>query len=201
MIKFLINFNQFFCIKENPYSVPACGKKPLTLFYIHNFTSFPVAYETTMELVRIIKEKIITIHNNPLIAPTHFSSNLGYDWNHAYHHYCNNDNTALDKTFFKYMFFSTYETITWFYTKNSSFIIEITPCYKWSDCTPTKNEQFETFEEFMKNYKPIAIHEISKKTAQEWLKQAQDYLDIIEPQFEQWCKEHKDELYHLKEDA
>ena len=52
-----------------------------------------------------------------------------------------------------------------------------------------------------KSNKPIAIHEFSKKTAQKWIKQADDYINIVEPQYPEWCKKNRDKLYVLKHDA
>jgi len=59
---------------------------------------------------------------------------------------------------------------TWLYNKNDNIYLEITPCYKWHHIKPKKNEKHISYNEFIKNYKPIAIVEIDKKIAQKWLK-------------------------------
>jgi hypothetical protein len=69
---------------------------------------------------------------------------------------------------------------TWLYTRNGTIILEITPAYKWHFIEPEEGEQSITFEEFLKNYKPCAIREISKETAQEWLSKIDELLTIIE---------------------
>lgn len=77
---------------------------------------------------------------------------------------------------------------TWLYAKDNKIFLEITPSYPWTFVKPTKKEKFYTFDEFVKNYKPYAIFEISKKTAREWQQKAQKNVDIIEASCAQLCQ-------------
>ena len=59
---------------------------------------------------------------------------------------------------------------TWLYNKNNDIYLEITPCYKWHHIKPKKNENYITYNQFIKNYQPIAVIQLDRKIAQKWLK-------------------------------
>lgn len=191
--------------KIKDYSIEN-GLTNICLFYHkNNCPPLVIGHECPIEIMRKINIIFNKIKKHTLPLPHYIPPyTVGEKWNLFTNELCTNasNNIPIKDPFSQYWLFSTSNDLqTWIYTINKRIIIEISPSYPWHYLDPKDDEPFETFEQFMKNYKPIAIHEISKETAQEWLKQAQDYLDIVEPQFEQWCKEHKDELYHLKEDA
>ena len=200
---FKINEKHYFDFLDNVIATPDKSLEINTVFYHSSEKSFAVEHEAPLEIARIMVLVCKKAISNTLILPDFISP---YKAGYASSKYTHNFVTQ-DKDYdicFKitaYILFNINYTKVWLYNHNNKIIMEISPSYPWHYLDPKDDEQFETFEQFMTNYKPIAIHEISKETAQEWLKQAQDYLDIVEPQFEQWCKEHKDELYYLKEDA
>jgi hypothetical protein len=72
-------------------------------------------------------------------------------------------------------------TSTWIYEQDNRFFIEIAPTYKWhfSDPTPEEQDEYVSHETFIKNYKPLAIIELDKYTAQEWLDQAKSLLKLV----------------------
>jgi hypothetical protein len=71
---------------------------------------------------------------------------------------------------------------TWMYAKNGILFLEITPVYKWhfKDPGPEDQDEFASYEEFKKNYKPFLITQISAETAREWLKQTGRLLKILD---------------------
>lgn len=62
---------------------------------------------------------------------------------------------------------------TWLYNDSEGNIIfEVTPLYKWSFLPDDlQDPNFVTYEEFMKDYKPLIHRVIPKKVAIKWLKQ------------------------------
>ena len=71
---------------------------------------------------------------------------------------------------------------TFMYNLNGDIYLEIAPFYKWNSDEPETEEElreYTTFEEFMKNYKPIDIIKINRKTALKWKDQCKEILDII----------------------
>ena len=93
---------------------------------------------------------------------------------------------------------STYNTSnpmvnTWLYNdEHNNIILEITPYYKWSFFpSDPKNPEFITYEEFMKNYKPLVTRTIPHEITQKWLEQVtQAYRQLFDTQ-EDFDKEMK----------
>ncbi len=80
-------------------------------------------------------------------------------------------------------------THTWLYLDwNDNIIFEVTPSYPWTfgRKPKTKKEKAEyiTYEEFVKSYKPLVKIELSKEIAQQWLKQANEMITIIETNYQ-----------------
>jgi hypothetical protein len=67
---------------------------------------------------------------------------------------------------------------TFIYTFEGSLYLEIGKIYQWQYDDNDIDLLF--YQEFMKNYKPIAVEKISKKTAQQWLEQCTALLKQIE---------------------
>ncbi len=68
---------------------------------------------------------------------------------------------------------------TWLYNKNGSIFLEVTPSYKWHAIDPKEGEEFFSYSDFMKNYKPYVIAQLDQQNAEEWLKQINCLFDII----------------------
>ena len=83
----------------------------------------------------------------------------------------------------RYLVWSTsckYNISTWLYIKNEKIILEITPDYPWTFVDPKSGENYITYDEFIKNYKPYVIREISREIAQQWLDKTAELIHIIE---------------------
>ena len=64
--------------------------------------------------------------------------------------------------------------VTWMYNDvHGNIIFEVTPLYKWSFLPDDlQDPEFITYDEFVKDYKPLISRVISRDTAIEWLEQA-----------------------------
>jgi hypothetical protein len=83
--------------------------------------------------------------------------------------------------FSRYWLFSTKEIQTWIYTLNNEIYIEISNSWRWLYLEPDLSDpNFISYDEFMKNYKPIAVEKISEETAQKWLEQCNRLMKKIE---------------------
>lgn len=89
----------------------------------------------------------------------------------------------------KFLVWGAWGSATWMYEKNDAFFIEITPTCEWkydpdapdTDPTPEENARdCEYYQTFIENYKPLAIIELDKKVAQEWLEQTKKLLKLVE---------------------
>lgn len=70
---------------------------------------------------------------------------------------------------------------TWIYNNSQGEIImEVTPSYSWHFDEPQLHEKFCSYEEFMKNYKPVLTRIIPPEIAKEWIKQSEYMLQMIE---------------------
>jgi hypothetical protein len=80
---------------------------------------------------------------------------------------------------------------TWLYNRDGKIFLEITPTYPWhfDNDEAESNKRYILYDEFIKNYKPYVIRELSKKTAQRWLKQAQELIQIIESNDSKYMKQ------------
>lgn len=73
------------------------------------------------------------------------------------------------------------ETTTWLYNDNNgSIVLEITPTYPWHFVKPKKREIKIPYEEWMSGYKPFIVRTIPREVAEQWLKQAQELVIILE---------------------
>ena len=75
---------------------------------------------------------------------------------------------------------------SWLYWSGTEIIFEVTKSYPWVFRDPKKNEKYYSYEEFLKNYKPIFKETISQQTAQEWFEKALSWYpdpDLIPEQF------------------
>lgn len=87
---------------------------------------------------------------------------------------------------YKYLLFQTPGNFdpglnTWLYNnEKGEIILEITPSYRWHFQDPKSGEAYITYEEFIRNYKPVLFRTIPKTVAQEWLEQAKALLHDVE---------------------
>lgn len=74
-------------------------------------------------------------------------------------------------------------TITWLYNDHAGAIIfEVTPEYRWEfeEEGMEKDENYISYEEWIKSYKPIAIRKISPEVARQWIKTADEIVKKID---------------------
>ena len=85
-------------------------------------------------------------------------------------------------------------TTTWMYNdKNKNIILEITPGYPYFFCEPKEEPNYIPYDEWKKTYKPYLKTILPKETAQEWLKQAEFIIKIIEDNETAWQKKKKEQ--------
>ena len=66
---------------------------------------------------------------------------------------------------------------TWLYNnENSEIVLEITPSYRWHFSDPAPDEEYVSYEEFMRNYQPLLFRIISVKIAKQWIRQIEELL-------------------------
>lgn len=70
------------------------------------------------------------------------------------------------------------EISTWLYDKDGKIIFELTPIYPWED-DDNDNEDFISYEEWIKDYKPLFVAEISRSIALEWLKKTEELIETM----------------------
>ncbi|MBA3535846.1 hypothetical protein H0X48_05755 [Candidatus Dependentiae bacterium] len=87
----------------------------------------------------------------------------------------------------EYLVWSPRGTSTWLFNKNREIFLEITPSYMWHFSDPEEGENFITYEEFLKDYKPHCIFKLSKEIVLEWLNKTEELLNIMKRNYEQ-CK-------------
>ncbi len=80
-------------------------------------------------------------------------------------------------------------TSTWLYMDaNDNIIFEVTPTYPWyywhKPKTKKEKAEYITYEEFVNSYKPLVKVELSKETAQQWLKQANEIITLLEANYQ-----------------
>jgi len=67
---------------------------------------------------------------------------------------------------------------TLLYTKNNKIYMEVTPLYPWTFIEPKSEDNYISFDEFMKSYKPDAVEPILHVIACEWLAQCLEIINL-----------------------
>ena len=74
----------------------------------------------------------------------------------------------------------SYGPTTWLYNdEQGNIVFELTPVYPWFYSDPEPKKTFIKYSEWMKTYKPLLIRTISKETAQQWLKQIDELVEVV----------------------
>jgi hypothetical protein len=113
----------------------------------------------TEDLGIIWNYKSCQIPYNFFMMPTQDGKNL----------YWVGSNYKIGGTFYD----TDYEVTTWLYNDEAyNIVLEVTPFYKWSLDEPEIDDpDFITYDEFMKNYKPLIHRVIPHQIAVQWLEQ------------------------------
>lgn len=69
--------------------------------------------------------------------------------------------------------------ITWLYTQNGNFYIEVTPTYRWHFMCPYDNEKSFTYDSFMKSYESLIKISFSCEKARELLHEVKVFMNLI----------------------
>ena len=93
----------------------------------------------------------------------------------------NRENKGIQWVGYQYTLFETSDTpASWLYNdENGDIVFELTPVYPWFHSRPEQGETFIKYSEWMKTYKPLLIRTISKETAQQWLKQIDELIEVV----------------------
>lgn len=136
--------------------------------------------------LRELQGSLEEILKGNLILHSSITRDIGYLWNEYLHDVelpCETDSEGY--AFWvgqKYLVWNAIRShaATWLYEKDGKFWLEVTPGYPWHFSDPEEGEEFISYEEFMKNYKPIALFEVSRETLEEWLKKVNEFIPIVE---------------------
>jgi len=74
---------------------------------------------------------------------------------------------------------------TWLYNRDNKIYLEIAPSYPWLYVEPEKTEEYISFDQFMKTYKPILVTELDKNLVKKWIKECHGILENLEKEHEQ----------------
>lgn len=81
----------------------------------------------------------------------------------------------------KYHVWSSQSFISWIYNDHQKNIIfEVTPFYPFMYPNAETELNYIAYEEWIKNYKPYIVKILSKKTALQWLNQANSIIEQID---------------------
>lgn len=99
---------------------------------------------------------------------------------------CNLDIYAEKEDFFDnslIALWSNQQTITHLYSQDNKIYLDISPMYPWiydEHEDAVKSNDFFSFEDYIRDYKPIKIYELSQETVKEWLEQCSQFLKRVE---------------------
>jgi len=152
-----------------------------------------------MELVETLHDGLMQALAHQITLDILLKNDLGYEWNE----YLDNHKKASSYASIpewigqRYFMWSSYGIAVWLYEKKNKIFLEITPTYKWHFQDPmfTEKSQYISYEQFINNYKPYAVIELNTDKLQEWLKQTERLLAIINSNDEKFmnCKITKEE--------
>ncbi|MFA6066403.1 MAG: hypothetical protein WC707_04465 [Candidatus Babeliaceae bacterium] len=152
--------------------------------------SLTLSYDCLFYSLNQFTGMLLSATNNSLPLHPSINKDIGYLWNQELHGEPELLQEEHQGQLFwvgeRYNLWSTPGDIrpkvtTWLYNdKNGDIIFEITPNYFWHFDEPTPDEDYITYEEFMKNYEPYVIRTIPHEVAQTWLEQASKLLEQVE---------------------
>lgn len=92
-----------------------------------------------------------------------------------------NELEEKDDIFSQYWVWSSPDNIqTWLYNVDNKIYLEISPTYAWLFSDPQEDEHYISFDEYMNDYKPIALVELQESFVQSWINQCHDVLQKME---------------------
>ncbi len=142
-----------------------------------------------MEALQVFNTLLKRALNGQKEIHSSINKDIGYLWNRDL---WGKSNRLVYKTWpeghkywigIEYLLWSYKKRTSWLYEKNNQLFLEVTPTYQWPSIPikeAKKQPRFVSYREFMKNYKPYAIIPLERTTAQEWLKQTEQLIKLIE---------------------
>jgi hypothetical protein len=154
------------------------------IFYLKD-KRFIIFYDDIQSCLTQFQGSLKLVLENKISLPDFINlGNLGY-------HY-NNDMNIQDRKSVNYSFFwlwSSTNLQTWLYNRDSKIYIEITPTYPWLFADRKKGEKYIPFKKFIENYKPIAVEEIDRSIAEQWLNECRAMLTELERSHEEMLQQ------------
>jgi hypothetical protein len=189
-IIFILNYQEKIIV-QSPYPIHElvpCDEIPILFLYNkHHYVLNTDFIHEAMYKLRALLTKALA---NKLPLHKSIKKNIGYLWNE----YLQDKPGFVYKTVDGFDYWvgqsnllwntpSTVkpETATWLYNDNNgSIILEITPTYPWHFVEPKEGEVKIPYEQWIMQYKPLIIRIIPREVAEQWLKQAQDLVAMLE---------------------
>lgn len=156
------------------------------LLCTNNLKEFVLYQDFIIEALRAFKRVLERALNNKLQLHSSITKNIGFVWNEYLHDdEVSMELDAMGNSFWvgqKHLIWNvrSSDAATWLYEKDGKFWFEVTLDYRWHFSDPKEDEEFISYEEFMRNYKPIALFEVSRETLEEWLKRVHELLKVVE---------------------
>lgn len=181
--KFIINNNKLIEIL-----VPDLKDK-FTYYYeptekLHMFDEVTIIFKEEDKIVVLYKDNLnVTLFDlknsleNTLNSKNRLSESINVGELGKYYNINTANQNSIKFNFSIFWVWSTRGIQTWLYNKNNKIYLEISPSYPWLYSEPKENDKYITFDDFMKNYKPIAVEEINKSTAQQWINQCNEVIN------------------------
>ena len=90
----------------------------------------------------------------------------------------------LNRAISSWWLFSSCDSIqTFLYNFNDKIYLDIVLTYPWTYRDPEPSEQYYSYDEFIKNYKPYIVQEIPVNVARQWQQQCKELLKSIDYDF------------------
>jgi len=158
------------------------------LSFVNTEEKFIIFQDVLMDCIDMFKFLLPKSLKDALILPESIKLDIGFLWNE----YLNEpSNTNLEMVAvensrewigLRYLLWSPGKKInvaTWLYNKNDTIYLEITPVYPWHFRDAEQDEKFIPYDEWIKNYKPLIISEITKDTTEQWLSKTEKIIQEI----------------------
>ena len=142
-------------------------------------------YHNMIYLAEYLKKAL----NKKLFLDSFVTKNIGNRHNEYLYNATNSSTSELsndtDWIGYKYHLWSARNGLiswdSWIYNDfDDSIIFEVTPIYPYLFSESEEEPNYISYEEWIKTYKPYFITTLSKETAEQWLKQAETIIKIVE---------------------
>jgi len=175
-------------VNLNPEENHICMYDELAISFVSDNKCHVLYRDVILGDLRIFRDVLKYVVDNQLNTDESIELDLGFHWN-EYLHDLSTDEKTNKKDLSRYLLWSSGPEkaySTWFYNKDNEIILEISPDYPWHFIEPKEEEAFDSYDEWMKNYKPLFLGQVDKATAQKWIRQIDEILIQMD----------KDELRH-----